>query len=82
VLARRLVVPGEPGAGKTVVAILITLGLLADPAPGEPGPVLLPVSSWHRGHEHLDAWLGRRLVAEYPGLGDRSAYGPDAAGIR
>lgn len=79
--SRQLVVLGEPGAGKSVLAILLTLGLLADPPPGEPVPVLLPLASWNPRHEHLDAWLARRLVEEYPGLANTATYGPDA-GLR
>ena len=77
--ARQLVVLGEPGAGKSVLAILFTLGLLAEPLPGEPIPVLLPLASWNPHREHLHRWLARRLVEEYPALANRSAYGPDAA---
>ncbi|TCO54235.1 BTAD domain-containing putative transcriptional regulator [Actinocrispum wychmicini] len=76
---RQLVVLGEPGAGKTVLAILLTLGLLADRTPVEPTPVLLSLSSWNPHRDHLHSWLARRLVAEYPGLGNAGAYGPDAA---
>jgi DNA-binding SARP family transcriptional activator len=79
--SRQLVVLGEPGAGKSVLAILLTLGLLADPPPGEPVPVLLTLASWNPHHEHLDAWLARRLVEEYPGLANTAVYGPDA-GLR
>ena len=77
--ARQLVVLGEPGAGKSVLAILFTLALLADPLPGEPVPVLLPLASWNPHTEHLHAWLARRLVEEYPGLANTGTYGEDAA---
>ncbi|HEX6340931.1 BTAD domain-containing putative transcriptional regulator [Umezawaea sp.] len=77
--ARQLVVLGEPGAGKSVLAILLTLGLLADPLPGEPVPVLLSPASWNPHTEHLHSWLARRLVEEYPGLGNTGTYGRDAA---
>jgi hypothetical protein len=77
--ARQLVVLGEPGAGKSVLAILLTLGLLADPPPGEPVPVLLPLASWNPRREHLHGWLARKLVEEYPGLANTDAYGEDAA---
>ncbi|OAP21654.1 MULTISPECIES: AfsR/SARP family transcriptional regulator [Amycolatopsis] len=77
--ARQLVVLGEPGAGKSVLAILLTLGLLADPPPGEPVPVLLPLSSWNPREEHLHGWLARRLAEEYPGLANTGAYGRGAA---
>jgi predicted NACHT family NTPase len=76
---RQLVVLGEPGAGKTVLAILLTLGLLNEPEPGEPVPVLLPVSSWNPQDEHLNTWLARKLIEEYPGLANTAAYGPQAA---
>ncbi|HEY3708482.1 MAG TPA: BTAD domain-containing putative transcriptional regulator [Amycolatopsis sp.] len=79
--SRQLVVLGEPGAGKSVLAILLTLGLLTDPPPGEPVPVLLTLTSWNPHHEHLHAWLARRLVKEYPGLANTAVYGPDA-GLR
>ncbi|MEU6408791.1 BTAD domain-containing putative transcriptional regulator [Microbispora sp. NPDC046933] len=76
--ARQLVILGEPGAGKTVLAILLTLGLLDAPEPGEPAPVLLPLSSWNPRRDHLHTWLVRKLVEEYPGLANTAAYGPDA----
>lgn len=76
---RQLVVLGEPGAGKSVLAILLTLGLLADLRPGEPVPVLLPLASWNPRREHLHAWLARKLVEGYPGLANTAAYGEDAA---
>ncbi|MEV8607586.1 BTAD domain-containing putative transcriptional regulator [Amycolatopsis sp. NPDC051373] len=79
--ARQLVVLGEPGAGKSVLAILLTLGLLTDPPPGEPVPVLLPLASWNPHREHLHTWLARKLVEEYPGLANTAAYGEDA-GLR
>ncbi|HKR50877.1 MAG TPA: NACHT domain-containing protein, partial [Pseudonocardiaceae bacterium] len=78
--ARQLVVLGEPGAGKTVLAMLFTLGLLDTRAPDEPVPVLLRISSWNPSGEHLHTWLARRLIADYPALTDVDVYGPDAAG--
>jgi DNA-binding SARP family transcriptional activator len=76
---RQLVVLGEPGAGKTVLAMLLTLGLLNDLQPGEAAPVLLPLSSWNPQNEHLHTWFARRLTEEYPGLANAAAYGPHAA---
>ncbi|GAA3862618.1 BTAD domain-containing putative transcriptional regulator [Saccharothrix violaceirubra] len=77
--ARQLVVLGEPGAGKTVLAILLALGLLADAGKGEPVPVVLPLSSWDPVRQHLHTWLAGKLLEEYPGLGNRAVYGRDAA---
>jgi hypothetical protein len=76
---RRLVVLGEPGAGKTVLAMLLTLDLLARRRPDDPVPVLLSVSSWNPTTEHLHAWIARRLDQDYPALGNAAAYGPAAA---
>jgi len=44
---RQLVVLGEPGAGKSVLAVLLTRGLLGERRPDDPVPVLLPVASWN-----------------------------------
>ena len=72
---RRLVVLGDPGAGKTTLAMLLVLALLddaADPASEEPVPVLLSVASWNPHREHPRTWLTRRLREDYPGLADPS----------
>ncbi|WP_328968022.1 hypothetical protein [Streptomyces sp. NBC_00239] len=65
----RLVVLGEPGAGKSVLAMLLTLGLLGEPdrgtGPDRPVPVLVPVSSWDPVVEALDDWLVRTLADAY-----------------
>jgi len=76
---RQIVVLGEPGAGKTALAVLLTLGLLTNPEPGEPVPVLLPLSSWDPESEHLYTWLAHKLTEEYSGLGNVAVYGPHAA---
>ena len=65
---RRLAVIGEPGAGKTGVLLLLTLGLLKRRGATGPVPVLLTPSSWDpRGEPFLD-WLARHLADEYPFL--------------
>ncbi|MEU9956566.1 NACHT domain-containing protein [Streptomyces sp. NPDC050982] len=61
----RLVVIGEPGAGKTVLALLLALGLLGAREPGGPVPVVLPVSSWDPVRERLDDWIVRTLALPY-----------------
>ncbi|EPH41182.1 hypothetical protein STRAU_5834 [Streptomyces aurantiacus JA 4570] len=77
---RQLVLLGAPGAGKTVLAILLTLGLLKHRrAHGGPVPVLLSLSSWDPRAEQLDAWVIRRLVEDYPALVNSEVFGPQAA---
>lgn len=74
--SRQIVVVGAPGAGKSALAVLLTLDLLerrkADPA--LPVPVPLSISSWRPHAEHLTAWLARRLREDYPGLGGRDGH--------
>jgi hypothetical protein len=76
---RQLVILGEPGAGKTVLALLFVLHLLEHRRPDEPIPVLLTVSSWNPRTEHLRTWLARRVLEEYPALGNEQEYGVDTA---
>src|SRR5262249_50281516 len=77
---RQLVVLGEPGSGKTVLAILFTLGLLEHRRQhGGPVPVLLSLSSWDPRAEHLHTWLATRLIREYPALANISVFGRGAA---
>lgn len=76
---RQLLVLGDKGAGKTVQAMLLTTGLLAcRRRPAGPVPVLLSLSSWNPTREHLTTWIEKRLLEEYPALGNPE-FGPDAA---
>ncbi|MFG2046610.1 NACHT domain-containing protein [Micromonospora sp. NPDC048935] len=61
---RQLMVLGRPGAGKTVFAMLLTLGLISRRTAGEPVPVLLPIHLWD-GAERLDDFVARRLAEDY-----------------
>ncbi|MER7079818.1 NACHT domain-containing protein [Saccharopolyspora kobensis] len=74
----QLVVLGEPGAGKTVLALLFALGMLGSRESGEPVPVLLPAASWNPSEEFLDDWMVRQLSRDYPALTNRRAYGRKA----
>ncbi|MFM9632799.1 WD40 repeat domain-containing protein [Streptomyces galilaeus] len=61
----RLVVLGEPGAGKTVLAIMLVLGLMGSRESGASVPVLLSVSSWDPVSESLDDWIVQSLATAY-----------------
>lgn len=61
----RLVLLGEPGAGKTVLALLLTLGLINARQPGGRVPVLLSVSDWDPVLEEADDWIIGALAANY-----------------
>jgi NACHT domain len=65
--SQRLVVLGEPGAGKTVLSLRFTLDMLARRRPGQPVPVIFSLSSWHPGEEKLTDWMALQLAATYLG---------------
>jgi hypothetical protein len=78
-LARqRLVILGEPGMGKTTLALLLLCELIEQARPGDPVPVLLSMTGWDPRTERLHRWLARRLYENYPAL-RATAYGRDAA---
>jgi hypothetical protein len=74
---RRLLVLGEPGAGKTILLARGVLELLKRRQPGEPVPVLLPMASWNPADEDFRGWAARWLatartgLARWAGAGDR-----------
>ncbi|GAA3953527.1 hypothetical protein GCM10023085_39970 [Actinomadura viridis] len=80
--ARRLVIVGGAGSGKSALAVLLTLGLAErrrpDPQGGSgPAPVYLSLASWNPELQGLRAWLARRLAEDYPFLRSRARYGTD-----
>ena len=72
VLARvptgRLVVLGEPGAGKTMLMVRLVLDLLARRASGNPVPFLTSIASWNPKEQDLRGWLADQLLIDHPAL--------------
>jgi len=68
---RRLVVLGEPGAGKSMLMVRLLLDLLARRRPGTQVPVLVPLASWNPAHQDLIVWLESTLGIGLPSLTDR-----------
>lgn len=77
--SRRLVVLGEPGAGKTVFMLQLTLALLSRRQPTDPVPVIFPLASWHPD-QPLRAWMVQRLKLDYPLLAAPASSGASRAG--
>lgn len=61
----RLVLLGEPGAGKSVLAILLTVGLLRARTRGGKVAVLASVTGWDPVLQDLDSWLISTLAETY-----------------
>ena len=62
---QQLVVIGEPGAGKSVLALMLVDQLLSAPAKGDPVPVLVGLSSWNPREETVERFVARRLVEDF-----------------
>ena len=62
---KRLVVLGSPGSGKSILAILLTLGVLAKRKVGAPVPVLFSVGSWDPSRTRLHDWMVDYLAENY-----------------
>jgi hypothetical protein len=76
---RQLVVLGEPGAGKSVLAVMLAHQLLSHRHQGEPMPLVLPVSSWNPTVESVGAFVARRLREDFgvpPQVADRLVTEP------
>lgn len=65
--SKRLVILGEAGAGKTVLAHRLILDLLANASTG-PVPVMFSLGDWNPATTGLRNWLIRQLLRDYPSL--------------
>ncbi|WP_433334642.1 NACHT domain-containing protein [Spirillospora sp. CA-294931] len=75
--ARRLVIVGDAGSGKSALAVLLTRGLAERRTDAEPAPVYLSLASWNPEVQGLRAWLARRLAEDYPFLRSPARFGTD-----
>ncbi|MEU8514589.1 hypothetical protein AB0C76_23780 [Kitasatospora sp. NPDC048722] len=71
---RRLVLLGDPGAGKTTLVLLLTLHLLSRTA-REPLPVPATPDTWDPRRERLRDWFVHRLEQRYPEIERRYGAG-------
>ncbi|MET8997691.1 NACHT domain-containing protein [Amycolatopsis sp. NPDC004169] len=62
---QRAVLLGEPGGGKTFLAISLVVGLLAERTAGDKVPVLLSLSAWDPVADDLDTFIVRALAAAH-----------------
>ncbi|MEU8796222.1 NACHT domain-containing protein [Spirillospora sp. NPDC048819] len=60
----RMVISGAGGAGKTVLAVELILGLLEERKEEDPVPVRLSAASWNPD-DPVENWLTRHLVGAY-----------------
>jgi len=65
---RRLVVLGEPGAGKTTALVILTLGLLKRWQPSREVPVYASLATWDPQRARFVDWFTEYLNLEYPFL--------------
>ncbi|MFD5827875.1 NACHT domain-containing protein [Lentzea sp. NPDC060358] len=75
----RLAVVGEPGAGKTALALNLLVEIIRNRAPGSPVPVLVDIASWNPLADNLMTWLEEHLERAYPLLRQHTANSRSAA---
>ncbi|WP_079190791.1 NACHT domain-containing protein [Streptomyces acidiscabies] len=74
ITARRLLVLGEPGAGKTLLLVRLVLALIERRQADDPVPVLFSLASWDPAALDLRTWMERRLVQDHPELGTPASH--------
>lgn len=75
----RLAVVGEPGAGKTALALNLLVEMIRNRTPGSPVPVLVDIASWNPHVDELRTWLEEHLMRAYPLLRQGTENGHSAA---
>ena len=84
VLARiptgRLLVLGEPGAGKTMLMVRLVLDMLQARRSDGAVPFLVPLASWNPLEQDLRAWLAGQLAVGRPEMKDLAPGGTGALG--
>jgi hypothetical protein len=66
--SRRLVLLGDAGSGKTILALRFVLDFIERRHADDPVPVVFDLGSWDPTVVSLRDWLVRRLTEAYPGL--------------
>ncbi|QUH04981.1 NACHT domain-containing protein [Saccharopolyspora erythraea] len=76
----RLLILGRAGAGKTVLAHRLILGLLEEEDRTGPVPVLFSLGNWDPRSTSLRGWMAHQLVRDYPFLDAPDRTGKKGAG--
>nr|WP_225955202.1 helix-turn-helix domain-containing protein [Kibdelosporangium phytohabitans] len=74
----RLVVLGQAGSGKTILAVRFVLDLLKSRQPAGAVPVVIGLASWNPTTTLFRDWLIDQLIRDFPGL---SAAGPSGVSL-
>ena len=67
--SRRLVVLGQAGAGKSMLAIRLARNLLSGRRAGDRVPIVVTVATWQPRTETLLDFASGQLIRDHPGLG-------------
>jgi hypothetical protein len=71
----RLVILGEAGSGKTILAVRFVLDRLTRYSAGHRVPVVFSLGDWDPEAARLRTWMSQRLVRDYNALGTEAADG-------